>query len=326
MDNKNESEQLSEQNLDPSLGNEQTLLKSEQQLVSNNLPPTKKYHKKAVIVASVTLVTLATIISVKIIAVNQPKQHVSGIQSLYSRQDKDYPETISTTQKELVTREVVSTLKRKYGDTASFQVLSMEKGKYVIGDVSGSQKYFDIKMHIISPVIESDFAVDFMSRTDDLWTVLQEKYKNNITSGLKTVNNTISSVSFSLSDYNGYHRKGSNNFESIDTRIGHVPSQRDVEQLVQSLNVTYGSVHTSNIGSDSINQFVAEKKPELRKLYTYISETYPRIPEGIGATSVSIDYVNGVTIRISPLAKEITVINHGDIAKNVDYQWSELAN
>ncbi len=202
----------------------------------------------------------------------------------------------------------------------------MEKGEYHIGDVAGPQSYFNIKMHVKCSEFEADFSVNYLNRTDDVWSKIQEKYKSNITDGFKIVNSSVSAVSYSLSDYDGNIGDNVNDFESIDTQIGHIPTQKDVELLVQSISVGYEYGNSAHKYKNGVNEFVTSKKPEIKKLYAYITQTFPRIPKGIGATSVEVDFGNDVTIRMFPLAKDILIIEQGNIVESIDYKWGELVD
>ncbi len=301
-------------------------MNNDNQSDSSNQPLPKKHYKKVVTIALVTIVSLAAIIGVGILVFKSSSPHIAENKSPNFPQDKHYPEKISASEKQKVSQEVISKLEKKYGSTTSFQVVNMEKGEYHISDVAGPQSYFNIKMRIKSPEIEADFSVNYLNRTDDVWSKMQDKYKNSITNGFKAVNSSVSTVSYSLSDYNGNIGDNVKDFESIDTQIGHIPTQKEVELLIQSISISYEHGNSANKYKNGIDEFVASKKPEVKTLYAYITQTFPRIPKGIGATSAEIDFGNAVTIRIFPLAKDILIIEQSNSVESVGYKWEELVN
>lgn len=325
MDNKHNDKKSSVQGLDPILEKNHAMSLRDQQLTPGGAPPTKKRFSRVTIVVLVAAVSLAVIIVVATLVISPLALNVTEGQSSYSPGDKDYPVQLSASEKQAVSQEVVSALGKKYGSAASFKVLNMKKGKRFIAD-SGSHEYFNIEMHIKSSEIESDFNVDYVRRTDDLWSRLQVKYQYDIIDALKAVNSSIDSASFSLSDYGGLSGDGDKDFNSLNTKIGHVPGRRDVEALIQSIDITCGSADGVDEYENGIGEFIAAKKSEIKKLYAYIAVTYPRIPKGIGVTSVVIDFGNGVIVRISPLSKDIVVTEQGNSAETVHYDWSELVD
>jgi hypothetical protein len=325
MNNKHNDKESSVQSLDPILEKNHALFPEDQQLTPDGVLPTKKRSRRVTIVVLVAAVSLAVIIVVATLVISSLVLNTTEGQSSHSPGDKDYPVQLSASEEQAVSQEVVSTLRQKYGSAASFKVLNMKKGKLFIADL-GSHAYFNIKMHIKSSEIESDFNVDYERRTDDLWSVLQAKYQYDIIDALKAVNSSIDSASFSLSDYGGLSGDSDKDFSSLNTKIGHVPSRRDVEALIQSIDITCGSADGVDEYKNGIEEFITAKKSEIKKLYAYIAVTYPRIPKGIGVTSVVIDFGNGVIVRISPLSKDIVVTEQGNGAETVDYEWSELVD
>lgn len=325
MNDKHIAKKTAEQSSDPIFEKNQALFAADRQPASDGVLLTKQHSRRVTMVVSVAVVSLAVIIILATLVIRSLSLNVTESQSSHVPSDKDYPEEISASEKQTVSQKVVSALGQKYGSTASFKVLNMKKGKLFIAD-SGSHQYFNIEMHIKSPEIESDFNIDYVRRTDNLWSVLQVKYQYDIIDAFKAVNSSIASVNFSLSDYDGLSGDSEKDFNSLDTKIGHVPSQSDMRALIQSIDITWVSANGADKYKNGIEEFIAARKPEIKKLYAYIAITYPRIPKGVGVTSVEIDFGNGVKIRISPLSKDIMVTAQGNSAETVDYQWSELVD
>lgn len=277
--------------------------------------------KQLVKVASISIVGVVLLIIIFITAQMINTQHalIPADRQAYFPPDVDYPEVVSADEQALVSDDVTAMLSSKYGKTANFEVLKIEKGVFKIGDVSEPQKYFRVDVRLDSPDIKTDFTVNYLKRTDDLWDKLQETYQPNTLAEFKEINDDVSAVSYSLSHYSGTPGGLTTDYASLDTVLGHIPNQQDINALVKSIDITLD-------GQDSgdYKEVIGANKPELKELYAYIVQNYPLIPQGVGSTMVEVDFGNGVIVRILPLAKRILVEENQRPVDDVDYKWSEL--
>ena len=60
---------------------------------------------------------------------------------------------------------------------------------------------------------------------------------------------------------------------------------------------------------------------DIKELSDLIEQNYPRVPQGLGNTSVEISFGNGVIVRISPLSKSILAIQGNN---TIEYNWSDI--
>ena len=234
---------------------------------------------------------------------------------------KNLVENISESEKEKITQEIISKLNQKYGDN-NFEILNMEKGSRsgLDDDVYINENYFNIDVHMTTSEFDTNFTVDYLNNTDSLIQSLESNYNQNILEELKNVNSNINSVDYNLNDFNGNLNDSGKTFMSLDTIYGHIPSQEDIDLLVHDLNI-YCSYSEEVNNSEDTRNFITTVTPDIKKSYDFIEQNYPRIPQGLGNTSVEISFGNGVIVRISPLSKSILAIQGNN---TIEYNWSDI--
>lgn len=234
---------------------------------------------------------------------------------------KNVVENIDELEKKEITEEVISKLNKKYGNN-SFEILNIEKGfrSGLDYDVYINEKYFNIGIHMTNSDFDTNFTVDYIKNTDNLIQSLENSYKQNIIKELKSINNNINSVNYDLSDYNGILGNSGKEYMSLDTIYGKIPSQKDINSLVHVLHI-YCRYAGEIKNSEDTKNFIHNVKPDIKELYNYISQNYPRIPQGTGSTSVEIDFGNGVVLRIFPLSKNLLVAQGTNA---IEYNWSDI--
>lgn len=326
-DTKNKNNISREDNEKSNISNVETTgieIQTGQQTDGNSLAQSRRNFKKIKIAAIIFVALLATILCFFLLEKSTDTSSNTDNQQISFPPDTDYPEEITDSEKKTVTDEVVAALNRKYGTEASFEVLEMKKGEYELGDVPGRRTYFDIGLRIVSSEINADFSVDYQRMTDNLWTKIQNLYVDEVTSGIQEVDSQFISVSYNLSDYSGFAGDNKHDYESLSTVYGRVPTKVDLEQLVQTLEIYSSQQESVGTEIEDVRKFIDLKKRNINTLYRYISDTYPRIPEGIGVTSVTIDYGNEVAVQLLPLSKTIRIAVQGSYNSGVNYDWADI--
>lgn len=281
-------------------------------------------EKKSIKIKLISIIVFIIIILIAILTIIYIKKYNSK-SSTYPQGTsnvKNVVENIDELEKKEITEEVIAKLNKKYGNN-NFEILNIEKGSRsgLDYDVYINEKYFNISVHMTNSDFDTNFTVDYIKNTDNLIQSLESSYKQNIIKELKSINNNINSVNYNLSDYNGILGNSGKEYMSLDTTIyGKIPSQEDINLLVHDLHIYYrytGEV-TNNEDTKSLINTV---KTDIKELYNYISQNYPRIPRGTGATSVEINFGNGVILRIFPLSKSILAIQGSN---TIEYNWSDI--
>lgn len=272
------------------------------------------------IIVLIIIIITTVIISIKI-KQNSPK-YIENDTYLPGNSDvKNKVENIDELEKDRITEEVISKLNKKYGNN-NFEVINMEKGSRsgLDYDVFINETYFNINIHLTNDDIDTNFIVDYLKNTDNLMQSLKDSYKQNILKELKSINDNINTVDYYLSDYNGILGNSGAEYMSLDTIYGKIPSQEDINSLVHDLHIY--CKYSGNINnSDEAKKFIDTVKSDIKEIYNNICQNYPRIPQGIGATSVEISFGNGVILRIFPLSKSILTIQGSN---TIEYNWSDI--
>lgn len=269
-----------------------------------------------IIMIIVGIVIIATIIAVLLL-----KNTKNNSQDNVSSNVKNVIENISETEKKKITEEVIEKLNKKYGNS-KIEVLNMEKGFHsgIDYDVIINEKYFNINVQMENSEHKINFVVDYINKTDNLIESLESDYKQNIIIRLKDINNNVDTAYYSLSDYNEFLNDSKKGYMSLDTIYGKIPSQEDIDFMVQDLNI-YCKYDEEVKNEEETRNFINTIQPDIKKLYNYISQTFPRIPKGTGATSVEIYFGNGVVFRIFPLSRSILAIQGNN---TIDYNWKDI--
>jgi hypothetical protein len=193
--------------------------------------------------------------------------------------------------------QVIRRLIKKYGDY-DFKVLEINETMYWGGDAGYVQGSISLEVEIDSKIypFQYSYASDIGYGGDNLQSVASEVFpgawkesnKDIILERLQAVNSRIRIVNCSISTYDG---RTSNN--KLKERF---------EENVQSIEIW------ANYSEYELpcSEFAEIVQGDVQLIYEHIVETYPRIPEGIGATHVLIRFDNGTQLRINPLSKDLS--------------------